>query len=232
MGTGDDRQHAEQGKGSGSTLVKGTVYTGGSDQLKQIVLDAYRTIFGIDDLDEEVNFFAVGGDSLKAVSLTAWIRSHLGIQPEVADVFNHSTPIQLAEHLYVMAKPKVDQQTIQSAPTMDAYPISSAQMRMFTQAMLDPGNTAYNLPSATIIEGELDRIRVEAALQKLMQHHEALRTSFEIRGGQIVQIIQPSVRLSMGYAEQHVADEQELPAMIETLIRPLIWGVLRLCGLN
>ncbi|WP_339308746.1 amino acid adenylation domain-containing protein [Paenibacillus sp. FSL L8-0435] len=224
MDTGDDRQHADQGKGSGSTLIKGTVYTGGSDQLKQIVLDAYRTIFGIDDLDEEVNFFAVGGDSLKAVSLSAWIRSHLGIQPEVADVFNHSTPIQLAEHLYVMAKPKVDQQTIQSAPTMDAYPISSAQMRMFTQAMLDPGNTAYNLPSATIIEGELDRIRVEAALQKLMQHHEALRTSFEIRGGQIVQIIQPSVRLSMGYAELHVADDQELPAMIETLIRPFDLG--------
>ncbi|WP_458460228.1 amino acid adenylation domain-containing protein [Paenibacillus sp.] len=221
-GTGYGTQ--EQGKGNSSAPTVLTGYTGGPDQLKQVVLEAYRRIFGIDDLEEDVNFFAVGGDSLKAVSLSASIRSHLGIQPEVADIFNHSTPVQLTEHLYTMAKPKMDQQTIHSAALKDAYPISSAQMRMFTQAMLDPGNASYNLPSATIIEGELDRTRVEAALEKLVQYHEALRTSFEIRGDKVVQIIHPSVRLNMGYAEQDLADDQALSSFIQALIRPFDLG--------
>lgn len=211
-------------KHSRSAPVGGAVYHGGPEQLKQVVLEAYRTIFGINDLEENVNFFSVGGDSLKAVSLSASIRSYTGMQPEVADVFNHSTPLQLAEHLYAMAKPATNQQTIPAAPHMDAYPISSAQMRMFTQAMLDPGNTAYNLPSATIIEGDLDRGRVEAALDKLVQYHEVLRTSFEIRGDQVVQIIHPSVRLDMGYARRELANDQEVASFIRSLIRPFDLG--------
>ncbi|PQP85212.1 hypothetical protein C0Q44_12205 [Paenibacillus sp. PCH8] len=219
-----DTNYTDQSKDGSSDSLIGTVYTGGPDQLKQVVLEAYRTIFGIDDLEESVNFFSVGGDSLKAVSLSASIRTYTGIQPEVADVFNHSTPVQLAEHLYSMAIPKLNQQMIQAAPLMDAYPISSAQMRMFTQTMLDPGNTAYNLPSATIIEGELDRARVEAALEKLVQNHEVLRTTFEIRADQVVQIIHPSVHLNMSYTEQQLANDQEVSSFIQSLIRPFDLG--------
>ncbi|OPG94385.1 hypothetical protein B2I21_30820 [Chryseobacterium mucoviscidosis] len=208
---------------SASLTGAGDIFNGGPDQLKQVVLEAYRTIFGIDELEEDVNFFAVGGDSLKAVSLSASIRSYIGIQPEVADVFNYSTPFQLAEHLYDVAKPDLNQQgqqTIHPAPPMDAYPISPAQMRMFTQAMLDPGSTAYNLPSATIIEGDLNPMKVEAALAKLVQHHEVLRTSFEIQGDQVVQLIHPSARLEMGYAQKELVNDQELTFLIESLIRP------------
>ncbi|WP_123062640.1 non-ribosomal peptide synthetase/type I polyketide synthase [Paenibacillus amylolyticus] len=198
-------------------------YAGSLGAMKRVVLEAYETIFGINDLEEHVNFFAVGGDSLKAVSLSASIRSSIGIQAEVADVFNHATPAQLAEHLFAMVEPQVQKQNmIEAAPIMDAYPISSAQMRMFTQSMLDPNSTAYNLPSATLIEGDLDHARVEAALEKLVQCHEALRTTFEIRGDQVVQIVHPSVPLDFSFTEQYLADAQEISALIPTLIRPFV----------
>ncbi|MGW7157950.1 amino acid adenylation domain-containing protein [Paenibacillus taichungensis] len=225
IGNRNERMVSERKQAGRSAPLAGAgeVYNGGPDQLKQVVLEAYRTIFGIEDLEEDVNFFAVGGDSLKAVSLSASIRSYTGIQPEVADVFNYSTPVQLAEHIYELAKPDLNlqgQQTIHPAAKMEAYPISPAQMRMYTQAMLDPGSTAYNLPSATIIEGDLNPRKVEAALEKLVQQHEVLRTSFEIRGDQVVQLIHPSARLEMGYAQKELANDQEVTSLIQSLIRP------------
>lgn len=152
--------------------------------------------------------------------MSASIRSAIGIQTEVADVFNHATPAQLAEHLYGMLEPQAQQHMIQPAAVMDAYPISSAQMRMFTQSMLEPDSTAYNLPSATLIEGDLDVAKVQAVMEKLVQCHEALRTTFEIRGDQVVQVVHPSVPIDFAYAEQHLSDEQAMSSYIQTLIRP------------
>nr|WP_260866418.1 non-ribosomal peptide synthetase/type I polyketide synthase [Paenibacillus xylanexedens] len=212
------QQASEQYSSTSYSAVQG--YTGSLEAMKQVVLEAYKSIFGIPDLEEQVNFFAVGGDSLKAVSLSASIRSAIGIQTEVADVFNHATPAQLAEHLYGMLEPQAQQHMIQPAAVMDAYPISSAQMRMFTQSMLEPDSTAYNLPSATLIEGDLDVAKVQAVMEKLVQCHEALRTTFEIRGDQVVQVVHPSVPIDFAYAEQHLSDEQAMSSYIQTLIRP------------
>ncbi|WP_434756738.1 amino acid adenylation domain-containing protein [Paenibacillus amylolyticus] len=215
------RQQQSRAEYSNTPLSGGGGYAGNLDDMKRVVLEAYESIFGINDLEEHVNFFGVGGDSLKAVSLSASIRSSIGIQAEVADVFNHATPAQLAEHLLEMVKPQAQQQNmIEAAPVMDAYPISSAQMRMFTQSMLDPSSTAYNLPSATLIEGDLDHARVKTALEKLVQCHEALRTTFEIRGDQVVQVIHPSVPLQLSFTEQHLADERKMSSLIQTLIQP------------
>lgn len=216
---GQPAQQVSSQYGSPSRSVE-QGHTGNLEAMKQVVLEAYIAIFGIRDLDEHDNFFAVGGDSLKAVSLSASIRSAIGMQPEVADVFNHATPAQLAEHLYGMLEPQAEQPMIEPVAVMDAYPISSAQMRMFTQSMLEPNSTAYNLPSATLIEGDLDVAKVQAALEKLVHCHEALRTTFEIRGDEVVQIVHTSVPIYLDYVEQHLSDEQAMSSFIQTLICP------------
>ena len=65
---------------------------------------------------------------------------------------------------------------------------TAAQMRVYTAQIMSPDSLHYNLLAAFKVE-ELDVNRLEESINKLIVRHESLRTSFENRNGQIVQII-------------------------------------------
>ncbi|WP_036702730.1 condensation domain-containing protein, partial [Paenibacillus sp. OSY-SE] len=63
------------------------------------------------------------------------------------------------------------------------YPLSSAQKRLYVLQQLEGAELSYNMPVALHLEGALDRVRLEAALQALIARHESLRTSFAVVDG-------------------------------------------------
>ncbi|MDI5790323.1 condensation domain-containing protein [Bacillus licheniformis] len=69
------------------------------------------------------------------------------------------------------------------------YPVSSAQRRMYILNQLEEASTSYNVPAVLLLEGELDKERLEDAFRALISRHETLRTSFELIDGEIVQTI-------------------------------------------
>lgn len=151
---------------------------------------AYTEVFGFTDLDMDADFFAVGGDSLKAVSMAAALKNVLGVQIEVNDIFSNTTPRKLAEFLLEHHRINTaDRAQFEPAPKQDFYQISAAQRRMYTMYLMNREALAYNLPSATMITGCLEQERVREAVRKLMQRHELLRSVFEVRGSEIVQVI-------------------------------------------
>ncbi|WP_440110455.1 amino acid adenylation domain-containing protein [Paenibacillus sp. QZ-Y1] len=202
------------------TVSSPLCYEGVVDELPTIVLECYRLIFGNDTIAVDDNFFSLGGDSLKAISLSSALKSRTGIRTEVADLFNHPTSARLADYLQSVHAPREEHHKIRAAEPMDHYPLSSAQVRMLTQTLMDPESVAYNLPSATFIDGPLDRNRVELALEKLVQKHQSLRTSFKILKDKAVQIVHPSATVQIGYTERSIGDKQEMDSLIHSLIRP------------
>jgi amino acid adenylation domain-containing protein len=70
-------------------------------------------------------------------------------------------------------------------------PLSFAQQRLWVVDRLEPGSAAYNMPSALRLRGALDTAALRAALGELVRRHEALRTTFEERGGAPVQVVRP-----------------------------------------
>ncbi|GAA4489580.1 hypothetical protein GCM10023191_020620 [Actinoallomurus oryzae] len=56
-------------------------------------------------------------------------------------------------------------------------PLSSAQEQIWFMDRLDPGNPAYNIALARRIAGDLDTAALATAFQRLVDRHEALRTS-------------------------------------------------------
>lgn len=130
------------------------------------------------------NFFDLGGDSLKAIELIAKLEQS-GYSVEVKTIFEVNTLEELAARLTVA---NVEQgAAILSGP----IPATDAQIRVYTaQAMA--GGTAYNVPYAFRVE-HLDPAKLQAAVSKLVERHESLRTRFENRNGQIMQIVEDSV---------------------------------------
>ncbi|TGU52585.1 hypothetical protein EN829_070525, partial [Mesorhizobium sp. M00.F.Ca.ET.186.01.1.1] len=75
----------------------------------------------------------------------------------------------------------------------------------------------YNMPSTMLIEGKLERTRVEAAFQRLIARHESLRTSFAVVNGEPVQNIHEDVPFALAYSE---VTEQEARELVSSLVQP------------
>lgn len=69
-------------------------------------------------------------------------------------------------------------------------PLSYAQQRIWFLDQMDPGNSAYNVPAAIRLAGQLDLPALLRSLEEIVRRHESLRTVFSGIDGQVVQIVQ------------------------------------------
>ncbi len=70
------------------------------------------------------------------------------------------------------------------------FPLSYAQQRLWFIENLQPGNTAYNIPSALKLTGELNFDALKKSLNKIIQRHEILRTYISIIDETPLQIVE------------------------------------------
>ena len=70
-------------------------------------------------------------------------------------------------------------------------PLSFAQQRLWFFDQFEPGNVVYNLITKILFEGDLNVQALERAFSEIVQRHEALRTAFDFKEGQPVQIVMP-----------------------------------------
>ena len=72
------------------------------------------------------------------------------------------------------------------------------------------GQTAYNMPSMLEIKGNVDVARVQDAFQTIVDRHEALRTHFETKDGEPVQVINDSASVVVDYDEVTTDDYERI----------------------
>ncbi|MGC5053609.1 non-ribosomal peptide synthetase [Micromonospora sp. DT48] len=87
------------------------------------------------------------------------------------------------------------------------FPASFPQQRMWFLDQLMPGNTSNNLPRAIRITGPLDIEAWSKAVNRIVERHEALRTTFRDEDGSPVQVVHPWLE-----PELVVEDHPELAA--------------------
>lgn len=98
-------------------------------------------------------------------------------------------------------------------------PLSFAQQRLWFFDQFEPGSSLYNLLSPILFEGDLDASALEGAFNGLIERHEVLRTSFDFRDGQPVQVVAPVQRLTMSTVDLTGLAEQEQQRKMESLAR-------------
>lgn len=177
------------------------------------VLDRQR--IGIFD-----NFFAIGGHSLNMASITARIYRELHVEVPLREMFNNPTIKQLA--IFVREAASQGYSSIQPAEPQQYYPLSSAQQLMFVLHQLDPESLSYNMPGAMKLHGKLDLAHFEKTFERLIQRHEALRTSFNYVNNQAVQHIHEVV--NMKFAHYTAVNEAEAAAIAKAFVRPFDIG--------
>lgn len=191
----------------------------GPNKNLDVMIEAYKAVLGLKKVDAQDDFFALGGDSLKAIGVTTFVYQALRIKMDVKAVFKYPKPNELAEHLNTLMSVDLSC-AIQPAVVCNHYPLSSAQKRMYTLYLLDKEGLAYNLPSATRIQGPLDKQRFERAIERLIHRHEPLRTRFAIIENVPVQMVDSAGQLSIAYTEHLDANENQIKQLITQFIKP------------
>ncbi len=104
---------------------------------------------------------------------------------------------------------------------LDPVPLSSGQRRMWFLDRVAPGNPAYNVPTCFRIRGPLDARAFRRSLNEIVRRHEVLRTTFELRNSEPVQVIADYLDVQPDVIDLRKADEAAWKARaIEEARRP------------
>jgi acyl transferase domain-containing protein len=197
-----------------------TPYVEARDEIEQKLVDIFKESIGIEKVGIKDDFFELGGDSLKLISISSNIHKALNKKIQVAEFFNRPTVQLLGEYIKGSSKEDI-YDSIKPVAEQRGYAVSSAQKRLYSLFRVSPDNTAYNLPAVMIIEGNLDEARFESAFQALIQRHETLRTSFHLEGSEPIQVIHTGVDFQIKYTD---AGENDIESLSERFIRPFDLG--------
>ena len=95
-------------------------------------------------------------------------------------------------------------------------PLSFAQQRLWFLDQLQPGNPFYNVPLKMRLRGPLDVVALGAALQSVVERHEALRTRFSSNRGVPMLSVESEVSIALGIMD---LSSQEPNARAESVQR-------------
>ena len=184
------------------------------DDIEKILVKMWSEILNLESISINDNFFEVGGHSLKATLLISRIEKELNVKIPLRKLFENNTIKEMGK--CIKDEMKVIYIPIKPIEEREFYPASSAQKRLYIINQLD-NNINYNITKAILIDGDIDQIKVEKAINKLIDRHEALRTSFEMKDNEIVQKIHKNIKIDVDYKE---VDEVMLKKVISNFIQP------------
>jgi amino acid adenylation domain-containing protein len=153
-----------------------------------------QTSIGIND-----NFFHLGGHSLKATILVSKIHKVFQVNVPLAEIFKTPTIRNLSN--YIKASVKEKYHAVEPVEKKEYYPLFSAQKRLYILYQMDQQGVGYNIPSFQVLEGEIDKIRLEQTFKMLIARHESLRTSFHMIIDEPVQRIHNKVEFEIEYKD-------------------------------
>ncbi|WP_435541504.1 lichenysin non-ribosomal peptide synthetase LicA [Bacillus paralicheniformis] len=189
-------------------------YAAPRNEYEEKMVGIWQEVLGAEQVGIHDQFFELGGHSLKAMAMLAKIHKAFGVEVPLQVLFEKPTVAALSS--FVSEAEKDGYTVIEPAPESDDYPLSLAQQRIYIVSQLEDAGVGYNMPAAAMLEGTLDVQRLEAAFQKLIDRHEALRTSFTVVDGEPRQNIHQRVPFKIEKVE---ADGKPIEQMAKSFVR-------------
>ncbi len=173
------------------------------DEEETLLAEMWHRLLGIHPIGAHDDFFELGGHSLLATQVLSRIPEALQVEIGWDAFFAGPTVAGLAEQVRAARRSRASTSSapetaaapplIQPVPRDGDLPLSFAQERLWFLDQLEPGSTAYNIPSPFTLRGRLDLSAFARALSETVRRHESLRTTLEMTpAGQGVQRIAPS----------------------------------------
>jgi amino acid adenylation domain-containing protein/FkbH-like protein len=191
--------------------------------VEEMVAGIWAQVLKIDSISVNDNFFTLGGQSLLATQVIARIRHVLGVELPLRTAFEASTIAELSTRIEAAQRAGSGMQVppITRQAKTAAVPLSFAQQRLWFLDQLESGNPLYNIAQMLRMRGRLDLMALHRSLNQIVERHESLRTRFDLKDGEPVQIIAPHLELALPILDLSDSDhgEDELRARAKEEVR-------------
>ncbi|MBO4258601.1 amino acid adenylation domain-containing protein, partial [Streptomyces griseorubiginosus] len=169
---------------------------------EEILCTLFAEVLGLESVTIDDDFFALGGHSLLATKLVSRIRTVLGAELSIRQLFETPTVAGVSGALDTGNSARG---RVVPAPRPARVPLSHAQQRLWFLQHLEGPSDAYNVPISLDLTGPLDAEALRLALTDVATRHESLRTVFAEDGS--------------GAAHQVVLDpdQTQVPLCVESL---------------
>lgn len=175
----------------------------------------WSNVLGIDNVFLNDNFFDLGGHSLKATFLASNIEKYFNISFSIKDVFKN--PIFSSQITLLLTSSKENFQSLKKNPKRNFYPLSSAQKRMFVLDQFEDSSTVYNMPGIFHLKGALDKTKLIAVFNQLVERHSVLRSNFIIKDDESIQFFKDKLELKL---QEFKADATTILEVCNEFIKP------------
>jgi acyl carrier protein len=192
---------------------------------EEILAKIWSDVLRVRSIDGDVNFFDIGGDSLKATEVISRIRETLQVDLPLMAFFEDPTVGHLAsvvDELKAETAPKA----LHKVPGQIHFPLSYSQQVFWLLEQQNPGTGLYNTARIFQIRGDVEPGLMEGSLNELRRRHEILRVRFIQGVDGPVQIVEAGSPLQLAIndvssLEGRVRDETARRLAHETVREPL-----------
>ncbi|MFG1780772.1 amino acid adenylation domain-containing protein, partial [Micromonospora sp. NPDC049048] len=157
--------------------------------LEGMVAGVWAEVLGIERVGRHDDFFALGGHSLLAMRLVSRIRQVLGREVSPAALFAAPVLSDFVARLTPDGRDVLP--PIRPVDRDGALELSFAQRRLWFLERLGGLGHTYHMPLALELAGWLDHGALRAALDSLVDRHEALRSRIVPAGSDVHQLVDP-----------------------------------------
>ncbi|TVX93691.1 non-ribosomal peptide synthetase [Paenibacillus agilis] len=181
----------------------------------------WMDILYIDTVSTTSSFFDLGGNSLKAMKLAARLEALFGVSVPVTFAFHYDRVQLQAKFIEQLPSRPAVPAVIPAREVGSLYSASSHQKRLFMIQQQEETATTYNVPGALYLEGTLNVEKLQRAADILVASHAALRTSFSLEDGEVIQHIHKQIPFTIEYEK---LSDQTSDETIASFIRPFQLG--------
>ncbi len=162
-----------------ATLETSTEMAAPRNEIEELMLRAWQRIVGREHIGIYDNYFAIGGDSIKAIQIASRLQEE-DLKIEVRDIFQYPTIAGLADR--VVSTERVIAQDLITG----VVPLTAVQSWFFDS--YKRARHHFNQSEMLCSTERFQEDALRTAIEKVQEHHDALRMRFEIRdSGEIIQ---------------------------------------------
>jgi amino acid adenylation domain-containing protein len=192
---------------------------------EEVLAAIWSNLLGVEQVGIHDNFFALGGHSLLATKLLFKISEVFHCELSLHSILERPTIEEMVVHIEGLPKILPNSCIVSKIMNSNNFPLSLPQQKRWYREI--SVFTASNPYAVIRLTGPLDVVILEQAFNKVVQRHEALRTSFTIIKGQPTQTIKSELFLSisvldMSYLSKNIREKQVKENIIKEIQKPFV----------
>ncbi|HXA86026.1 MAG TPA: amino acid adenylation domain-containing protein, partial [Candidatus Dormibacteraeota bacterium] len=152
------------------TKVEQEIYVAPRSEAEKTLAEIWSTLFAVEKVGIDTNFFELGGDSILSIQMVARARA-AGLQLNPRQIFERQTIAELAAVIGADAAIKADQGLISGR-----VPLTPIQAAFFDRRLARPDH--YNQGVLLRLHEKTESVLLQKAIAEVIRHHDVLRSRY------------------------------------------------------